>query len=134
MEAIRSFYLKMSSKGRCPSRAQAVSQSSALRLCRLGGPRLALATPALRQSGRGHGTHDRESWYDFYMKKSGSSSKRGYRPASGMVLGRRRFEKISAVEGVTFTREMKKRAAEFDREGLSAEERRESIIRAYRKG
>jgi hypothetical protein len=45
-----------------------------------------------------------------------------------------RFAKISAVEGIALTQEMKKRLAEFDRRNLSAEERRASIIRAHRKG
>ena len=51
-----------------------------------------------------------------------------------MMLGRDRFTKISSVEGVVLTPEMKKRLAEFDRKGLSAEERRASILRPYRKG
>ena len=51
-----------------------------------------------------------------------------------MTLGRDRFAKISAVEGIVLTGVMKKRAAEFDRQGLSADERRRSIVRAYRKG
>jgi hypothetical protein len=67
------------------------------------------------------------------MKKRSSSSGRA-RPASGVALGRERFAKISAVEGIEMTPRMKKRAAEFDRRGLSAEERRRSIVRTYRKG
>ena len=51
-----------------------------------------------------------------------------------MMLGRNRFSKISSVEGVVLTQEMKERITEFDRKGLSAEERRASIVRAYRKG
>jgi len=51
-----------------------------------------------------------------------------------MMLGRDRFTKISSVEGIVLTQKMKKRLAEFDRKGLSAEERRTSIVRAYRKG
>jgi DUF1009 family protein len=67
------------------------------------------------------------------MKKRSSSSGRARR-AGGVTLGRERFAKISAVEGIEPTPRMKKRAAELDRQGLSAEERRRSIIRAYRKG
>lgn len=51
-----------------------------------------------------------------------------------MTLGRERFAKISAVEGIALTAEMRKRAAEFDHRGASAEERRRSIIRAHSKG
>ena len=51
-----------------------------------------------------------------------------------MTLGRERFAKISAVEGIELTAGMKKRAADFDRRGVSGEERRRTIIRAYRKG
>jgi hypothetical protein len=50
-----------------------------------------------------------------------------------MILGRERFAKISAVEGIELTAGMKKRVADFDRRGLSGEERRLAIIRAYRK-
>jgi hypothetical protein len=67
------------------------------------------------------------------MKKRSSSSRRTRR-ASGVALGRERFAKISAVEGIELTPRMKQRAAEFDRQGLSAEERRRSIVRAHRKG
>jgi DUF1009 family protein len=49
------------------------------------------------------------------------------------VIGRDRFEKISAVEGIKVTAAMKKREAEFDRDGLSAEQRRRLIIEAHRK-
>jgi hypothetical protein len=67
------------------------------------------------------------------MKKRSSSSDRTRR-ASGVALGRERFAKISAVEGIELTPLMKKRAAEFDRQGISADERRRAIVRAYRKG
>ena len=71
-------------------------------------------------------------WYDSRMKKRGSQPNRR-RSTSGVILGRERFAKISAVEGIELTPRMKQRAAEFDRRGLSAEERRRSIVRAYRK-
>lgn len=51
-----------------------------------------------------------------------------------MTLGRERFAKISAVEGIHLTAAMHRRTAEFDRKALSAAERRRLIIRAYRKG
>lgn len=50
-----------------------------------------------------------------------------------VVIGARRFAKISAVEGIALTREMQTRAAEFTEKGMSAHERRRSIIRIYRK-
>ena len=50
------------------------------------------------------------------------------------TIGRARFERISAIEGVKVTPGMKKREAEFDKKGLSAEQRRRSIIDAHRKG
>jgi hypothetical protein len=48
------------------------------------------------------------------------------------VLSRERFTKISAVEGIVRTQAMKDRDAEFDRQGLTVEERRRSLIRTYR--
>jgi hypothetical protein len=63
-------------------------------------------------------------------KRSPKASSRG---AKTMIIGRARFTKISAVEGIVLTPTMEKRIADFERAGLSAKERRESIIRAYRK-
>ncbi|MGM4924493.1 hypothetical protein AB8A31_16385 [Tardiphaga sp. 804_B3_N1_9] len=63
-------------------------------------------------------------------KKTGSSK----RVPAKFVLGRERFAQISAVEGIKPTAAMKKRVAEFDRQGLSPAERRREIIKAYRKG
>jgi hypothetical protein len=67
------------------------------------------------------------------MKRQGSSTGRKPKKAS-ITIGRTRFEKISAVEGIVLTGAMKGRAADFERDGLSAAERRRSIIRAHRKG
>jgi hypothetical protein len=61
--------------------------------------------------------------------RKASRSKKG-----GTVIGRERFAKISAVEGITLSPAMRARAAEFDRTGRSAEERRSVIIQSYRKG
>ncbi|MBH5372250.1 MULTISPECIES: hypothetical protein [Bradyrhizobium] len=63
-------------------------------------------------------------------KKSGSNK----RVSAKFVLGRERFAKISAVEGIKPTAAMKKRASDFEVRGLSASERRREIIKAYRKG
>jgi hypothetical protein len=51
-----------------------------------------------------------------------------------MIIGRERFAAISAVEGIKLTTEMKRRVAELDRQGLTAEERIEAIVAAHRKG
>jgi hypothetical protein len=71
--------------------------------------------------------------YDSRMKKRSPSSK-PRRAAKGTTLGRERFLKISEVEGIVLTPRMKKRVARFERMGLSAAERRRSIVRAYSKG
>jgi hypothetical protein len=52
---------------------------------------------------------------------------------SGFVVGRARFAKISAVEGIRLTEVMEKRASEADRKGLTAEKYRRTIMRSYRK-
>jgi hypothetical protein len=68
------------------------------------------------------------------MKKQ-SSRKRAMRSAAtAVVIGRERFARISAVEGIELSQEMKQRAVDFDRRGLSGVERRRAILRAYRKG
>jgi hypothetical protein len=50
-----------------------------------------------------------------------------------MVIGRRRFAAISAVEGIKLTPEMEARVAEFDRTGMTPEERVRAIVAAHRK-
>jgi len=50
------------------------------------------------------------------------------------VIGSAGFDKISAVEGIRITAEMKKRAGEARAKGLTAEEYRRTIIGSYRKG
>lgn len=54
--------------------------------------------------------------------------------AGGHVIGRDRFAKISAIEGITLTDAMLERARTAAAKGLSAEEARQRIIRSYRKG
>jgi len=68
------------------------------------------------------------------MKKRASISRRRRTAKGVLTLGRERFAKISAVEGIELTADMRARAAEFDRRGMAAEERRRSIIRAHSKG
>lgn len=64
------------------------------------------------------------------VRKKSSAKKR----VAKVVIGRERFAKISAVEGIKPSAAMRKRAAQFDRQGLSAAERRFEIIKAYKKG
>ena len=52
--------------------------------------------------------------------------------AAGFVIGSARFRKISSVEGIEYSPEMKGASASKGKT-LSAEERRKSIIEAYRK-
>jgi hypothetical protein len=47
------------------------------------------------------------------------------------TLGRKRFAKISAVEGIHVTPGMEEEFQEFERRGLSPEERRREILRKY---
>ncbi|WP_092191540.1 hypothetical protein [Bradyrhizobium sp. cf659] len=51
-----------------------------------------------------------------------------------VVIGRERFAKISAVEGIKPSSAMRKRVEQFDRLGLSPAERRREIIKAHKKG
>lgn len=50
------------------------------------------------------------------------------------MIGSAAFAKISAVEGIKMTPEMKKRASERRSKGLTAEEFRRAIIESHRKG
>jgi hypothetical protein len=73
------------------------------------------------------------SCYAEKMRKSNPA--RPLRPnlsrAGGFTLGRDRFAQISAVEGIALTQEMRATLDRFDREGLSAEERRRAIVRRF---
>jgi hypothetical protein len=51
--------------------------------------------------------------------------------AGGFKIGRERFAAISAIEGRDLTAEMERAFREFDRKGLSADERRRRIIAKY---
>ena len=68
------------------------------------------------------------------MKKRSSQSGRREKASTGVILGRHRFAKISAVEGIELSPAAKKRAAEFDHLGLSSEERVRRIVAIHRKG
>jgi hypothetical protein len=66
------------------------------------------------------------------MPKTKPSSAKA-KKKGGFVIGRDGFGKICAVEGVQLTPAMKKRAADAERKGLSAEEQRQTIMRSFRK-
>jgi hypothetical protein len=70
--------------------------------------------------------------YNVMMAKQKKTVARGAK-ASGFVVGRARFAKISAVEGIHLTPAMEKRAAEAGQKGLTADEYRRMIVRSYRK-
>ena len=53
---------------------------------------------------------------------------------AGFTLGRSGFANISAVEGIRLSSEMEKRFRDFDRDGLSASDRRKVIARTFAKG
>ena len=55
------------------------------------------------------------------------------RARESFTIGREGFAKISAVEGVRLSDDMKQMFREFDSKGLSAEERRREIVRRYGK-
>lgn len=60
-------------------------------------------------------------------------TKRPRGPAEGYVLGRRGFAKISAIEGIEFSRTMDEDFLELERQKLSPEERRRILLRKYGK-
>ncbi len=51
--------------------------------------------------------------------------------SKGLVIGRKGFEKISAVEGIRMSREMKAIFSNLDKKGASPEVRRNTILRKY---
>lgn len=71
----------------------------------------------------------RAMWYCSTMATVKPASKK----SSGFVLGRGRFAKISAVEGITKSAESRRMFEEFDRKGLTPEQRRKAIFEKYAK-
>lgn len=51
----------------------------------------------------------------------------------GMTLGREAIFRINALEGLTPTKEMLERFADFDRRGLTPEQQRAEIIRDFKR-
>ncbi len=49
-----------------------------------------------------------------------------------MILGRERFEKFSAVEGIYLTSQEKQMFSEMDRNRLSNDDRRATILALYK--
>lgn len=59
------------------------------------------------------------------------TSKRSKAKASSVIIGLAGFEKISAIEGLHLSREMKATFRALDRKGATARERRAAIIKKY---
>ena len=51
--------------------------------------------------------------------------------AKSYTLGRAGFAKISAIEGIHLTPEMEAQFLDFDRQGLSPDDRRKAIAHAF---
>jgi hypothetical protein len=64
---------------------------------------------------------------------SGKIDKPSRPKSKGLVIGRKGFEKISAVEGIRIPREMKDTFRTLDRKGATAAAKREAITRKYGK-
>jgi hypothetical protein len=63
-------------------------------------------------------------------------SKKAKSSASGtysITLGRKRYAKIAAVEGLRLSPEMERTFARFDREGLSPAERRAYVLKQFKR-
>jgi|MDTD01.2.fsa_nt_gb hypothetical protein len=69
--------------------------------------------------------------YNWSMSET--TTKSGKRPSKGFTLGRQSFAKISEVEGIRMSATMAAEFREFDRKGLSPEERRKIIAAKYGK-
>jgi len=65
------------------------------------------------------------------MRSTGTKTLK--RSSKGYIIGRSGFAKISAVEGVRMTATMDADFREFERQGLSADQRRKVISRKYGK-
>jgi len=68
------------------------------------------------------------------MRKSTPARPRRSGPpaADRFTLGRDGFAQISAVEGIALTAEMQATFASFDRDGLTAEQRRRAILLRFK--
>jgi hypothetical protein len=70
------------------------------------------------------------------MKKSGRSktSKRDKAKPGSLTIGLAGFAKISAMEGLHLTRDMRVTFRDLERKGASARERRAAIVKKYGTG
>jgi hypothetical protein len=59
------------------------------------------------------------------------TNKRSKAKASSVIIGLAGFEKISAIEGLHLSRDMKATFRALDRKGATARERRAAIIKKY---
>jgi hypothetical protein len=57
--------------------------------------------------------------------------KKSTRQAKAFTLGRASFERISAVEGIRYSADLKKTFRQLDRKGVSPAERRNAIASKY---
>lgn len=65
------------------------------------------------------------------MKRTAPKARKN--PSKGYTIGRSGFAKISAIEGIRTTAAMEADFQEFERQGLSADERRKVIRSKYGK-
>ena len=62
-------------------------------------------------------------------QKSAKSVRQGV--TSGKAIGRKKFARISSVEGIVLSRDASGRLQDFDQDALDAPDRRTAIIRSY---
>jgi hypothetical protein len=67
--------------------------------------------------------------YDLFMKANTKETRK--RPARGLTLGRAAAAKLNAVEGIVLSHETQGAFAEFDRLGLSFEQRRHRLRKQF---
>jgi hypothetical protein len=60
-----------------------------------------------------------------------SLTKTTAKATKGLILGRAVAEKLNAVEGIALTPEIHRAFAEFDRLGLTAEQRRRRLMKQF---
>jgi hypothetical protein len=65
------------------------------------------------------------------MRQNGAKSPK--RSSKSYTIGRSGFAKISAIEGIRMTVAMEKDFRDFERQGLSSDQRRKVISRKYGK-
>jgi hypothetical protein len=66
-------------------------------------------------------------------KSLGRDRAKSASPSRPVIIGRKSFAKISEVEGIRLTGDMKKMMAEFDRKRLPNDARRRAIIGKFKR-